>query len=45
MTKRASLRHRYLECRAYVFAQLANRMFKRQMRSKAATDSAMPQDK
>ena len=44
MTKRASIRHRYLECKAYVFAHLANRRFKKQMRSKAATVSAMPQD-
>lgn len=45
MTKRARLRHRYLECKAYVVAQLANRMFKKQMRNKAATVGAMSQDK
>ncbi|MBL6814406.1 MAG: hypothetical protein ISQ65_04150 [Pseudomonadales bacterium] len=44
MTKRASHRHWYLECKAYVFAQLANRVFKKHMRSKAAAVSAMPQD-
>ena len=34
MTKRAGIRHGYLELKAYLFAHLANRMFKKQMRSK-----------
>lgn len=34
MTKRAGIRHEYLELKAYLYAHLANRMFKRQMRRK-----------
>ena len=45
MTERLGLRLGYLECNACVFAQLANRMLKQQLRTKAAAVSARPQDK
>ena len=44
MTKRAGIRHRYLELKAYLFAHLANRMIKKQMRSKVEAD-AIAKDK
>jgi len=44
MTKRAGFRHGYLELKAYLFAHLANRMFKKQMRSKFEAD-AIAKDK
>ena len=34
MTKRAGIRHEYLKLKGYLFAHLANRMFKRQMHRK-----------
>ena len=34
MTKRAGIRHGYLELKAHLYAHLANRMIKKQMRSK-----------
>ena len=39
MTKRAGFRHGYLELKAYLFAHLANRMFKKQMLSKVEADA------
>ena len=44
MTKRTGIRHWYLELNAYLFAHLANRMFKKQMRSKVEAD-AIAKDK
>ena len=39
MTKRAGIRHGYLELKAYLFAHLASRMFKTQMRRKVEADA------
>ena len=39
MTKRAGIRHWYLELKAYLFDDLANRMIKKQMRSKVEADA------
>ena len=44
MTKRAGIRHGYLELKAYLIAHLANRMIKKQMRSKVEAD-AIAKDK
>ena len=44
MTKRAGIRHGYLELKAYLIAHLANRMFKRQMHRKVEAD-AIAKDK
>ena len=39
MTKRTGIRHGYLESKAYLFAHLANRMFKKQMRRKVEANA------
>ena len=44
MTKRAGIRHGYLELKAHLYAHLANRMIKKQMRSKVEAD-AIAKDK
>ena len=44
MTKRAGIRHGYMELNAYLFAHLAIRMIKKQMRSKVEAD-AIAKDK
>ena len=44
MTKRTGIRHWFLELKAYLFAHLANRMFKKQMLSKVEAD-AIAKDK
>ena len=43
MTRRSSIRHKYLELRAYVFARIANRMFGNKQTSKAK-DAEFPKD-
>ena len=44
MTKHAGIRHGYLELKAHLYAHLANRMIKKQMRSKVEAD-AIAKDK
>ena len=44
MTKRTGIRHWFLELKAYLFAHLANRMFKKQMRRKVEAN-AIAKDK
>lgn len=44
MTKHAGIRHSCLELKAYLFAHIANRMIKKQMRSKVEAD-AIAKDK
>ena len=39
MTERAGIRHWYSGLKAYLFAHLANRMIKKQMRSKVEADA------
>lgn len=43
MTRRTSIRHKYLELRAIVFARLANRMFVNKQNGEAK-DAEFPKD-
>jgi hypothetical protein len=43
VTRRSSIRHKYLELRAYVFARVANRMFGNKQKGEAK-DAEFPKD-